>query len=160
MPSQAPDKLRLLVILNVFPPDILGGAAVFSDLLYGLSDRGLDITVRCAYPYYPEWKDKTGQNGWYVSRYDDRGVHVERYGLFIPNDPHSLIQRFFYEGSFLLSLVRSLTNRERFDAVGQERLASPAIVVRGLHQTDGERQLPLCRELAHLRGGSRAVMDG
>ncbi len=117
MPSPAPEKLRLLVVLNVFPPDVLGGAALFSDLLYSLADRGMDVTVRCAYPYYPEWEDKSGQNGWHISRYDDRGVHVERYGLFIPGNPHSLLQRFLYEGSFLVSVLRSVGSRKRFDAV-------------------------------------------
>ena len=110
-------KIRLLVIVNVFNPDRGGGGAIFSDLCYGLAERGYDVTVRCAYPYYPEWKDKSGKNGLRIERYDDHSVHVERYGIFIPRDPRSLIQRLIYEASFFLSLLRSLTSGNNFDLV-------------------------------------------
>ena len=107
---------RLLLVVNVFAPDRGGGAAVFSDLAYALVERGFDVTVRCAYPYYPEWRDKSGKNGIRVERYEDHGVHVERYGIFIPRDPNSLGQRLLYEGSFFLSLARALRrDRARFD---------------------------------------------
>jgi len=107
---------RILLVVNVFAPDRGGGAAVFSDLAYGLVERGYDVTVRCAYPYYPEWEDKSGHNGAAVQRYTDRGVRVERYGLFIPRDPNNLPQRMLYEASFFLSLARALRHdRGRFD---------------------------------------------
>lgn len=101
-------KARLLMVVNVFNPDFGGGGALFSDLAYGLADRGLDVTVRCAYPYYPEWTDKSGRNGLSVQRYEDHGVHVERHGIFIPSRPNSFLQRMVYEASFLFSLGRSL----------------------------------------------------
>ena len=101
-----PSGPRLLVILNVFHPDRGGGAAVFSDMCYDLAERGFDVTVRCAYPYYPEWKDKSGENGWKILRYRDRGIRVERYGIYLPSDPQSFAQRILYEGSFLLSVLR------------------------------------------------------
>lgn len=110
-------KPRLLVIVNVFSPDRGGGGAIFSDLCYGLVERGFDVTVRCAYPYYPEWKDKSGNNGLRIQRYEDRGVHVERYGIFIPTNPKSLVQRLIYEASFLFSLLRSLHRGSDFDLV-------------------------------------------
>lgn len=108
---------RLLVVVNVFHPDRGGGAAVFSDMCYALEERGFDVTVRCAYPYYPEWTDKSGSNGWNVQRYTDRGVEIERHGLFIPRDPNSLFQRLLYEASFFLSLARSLVNDDAYDVV-------------------------------------------
>jgi colanic acid biosynthesis glycosyl transferase WcaI len=108
---------RLLIVVNVFHPDRGGGGAIFSDLAYGLAERGFDVTVRCAYPYYPEWRDKSGRNGWAIERYDENGVHVERYGLFIPSRPNSLLQRMIYEASFLFSLLRSLPRGGGFDLV-------------------------------------------
>jgi len=107
----------LLVIVNVFHPDRGGGGAIFSDLCYGLVERGYDVTVRCAYPYYPEWKDKSGKNGLRIERYDEKGVHIERYGIFIPRDPRSLLQRLTYEASFFFSLSRSLHRGSQFDLV-------------------------------------------
>ncbi|HIJ74806.1 MAG TPA: glycosyltransferase family 4 protein [Candidatus Hydrogenedentes bacterium] len=117
MKNTRPNFQRLLVVVNVYLPDFGGGGAIFSDLCQGLVERGFDVTVRCAYPYYPEWRDKTGRNGLRVERYDERGVHVERYGLFIPHNPRSLVQRLLYEGSFFFSLLRSLPRGRRFDAV-------------------------------------------
>lgn len=108
---------RLLIVVNVFNPDRGGGGAIFSDLAYGLADRGFDVTVRCAYPYYPEWTDKSGRNGLAIQRYEDHGAKVERYYLYIPSRPNSLLQRLFYEASFLLSLMRSLPRGADFDAV-------------------------------------------
>lgn len=110
-------KGRLLVVVNVFSPDRGGGGAIFSDLAYGLAERGWDVTVRCAYPYYPEWKDKSGGNGFRIQRYDEKGVHVERYGLYIPRNPNSLVERLMYEASFLLSLARAWPRGGGFDAV-------------------------------------------
>jgi colanic acid biosynthesis glycosyl transferase WcaI len=111
-----PPSLRLLVVVNVYSPD-LGGGILFSDLLEGLVERGIDVTVRCAYPYYPEWTDKTGRNGLAIHRYEDRGVHVERLGIFIPGNPNSLVQRMVYESSFFLSLLRTLPGSRQFDLV-------------------------------------------
>lgn len=108
---------RLLMVVNVFSPDRGGGGAIFSDLAYGLAALGWDVTVRCAYPYYPEWTDKSGENGLRVKRYDEHGVHVERYGLYIPRNPNSLWERLLYEASFLFSLARSWPRGGRFDAV-------------------------------------------
>jgi colanic acid biosynthesis glycosyl transferase WcaI len=106
---------RLLVVVNVFEPD-LGGGVLFSDLCYGLAERGFDVTVRCAYPYYPEWRDKSGENGLRIRREKRNGVQVERFGIFIPPNPNSLPQRLLYEASFMTSLMRTLPDR-RFDVV-------------------------------------------
>ena len=106
MAKATPSPLRLLIVVNVFNPDRGGGGAIFSDLAYGLAERGFDVTVRCAYPYYPEWKDKSGDNGLAIQRYTDQGAKVERHYIYIPTKPNSLVQRLFYEASFLFSLLR------------------------------------------------------
>jgi colanic acid biosynthesis glycosyl transferase WcaI len=105
------------VITHLFLPDSCGGAPIFSDLCYGLASRGIDVTVRCAYPYYPEWKDKSGKNGLRIERCEDRGLKIERYGLYIPRNPRSVLERLLYEGSFFLSISRSLFRGPSFDAV-------------------------------------------
>lgn len=116
--SSAPSSARprVLIVVNVFLPDRGGGGAIFSDLAYGLAERGFDVTVRCAYPYYPEWTDKSGKNGWAIQRYEEHGAKVERHYIYIPSKPNSLLQRAVYEASFFLSLLRGL-GRGRFDLV-------------------------------------------
>lgn len=108
--------LRLLVVVNVYRPD-LGGGVLFSDLCEGLANRGIDVTVKCAYSYYPEWTDKSGRNGFRIETGRENGVQVERHGLYIPGNPNSLLQRLIYEGSFYLSLRRRRPRPASFDAV-------------------------------------------
>lgn len=107
---------RLLVVVNVFEPD-LGGGVLFADLCYGLAERGFDVTVRCAYPYYPEWRDKSGENGIRIKRTIERGVRIERHGIYIPKNPNSLPERLAYESSFFGSLMRQIPSRRDFDAM-------------------------------------------
>ncbi len=107
---------RLLVVSNLFPPDSCGGAPIFEDLCCGLAGRGFQVTVLCAYPYYPEWEDKSGRNGLRIERSRERGLEIERYGLYIPRDPRSLRQRLLFEVSFFLSISRRLFRSSRFDA--------------------------------------------
>jgi len=111
-------KPHILVVVNVFRPD-LGGGILFSDLCDGLSQKGFDVTVRCAYPYYPQWRDTSGQNGIKIRTEisDGYGYKIERFGLYIPTNPNSLLQRLLYEASFFLSLLRRLPEKGQFDAM-------------------------------------------
>ena len=109
--------IRVLVIPDKYRPDQCAGGAIYSDLCRGLADRGLDVTVRCPYPFYPEWRDKSGRNGWRIERTVEDGVTVERFGFFIPRNPKSVWQRMLLDVTFFLSLSRSLVSRRRYDAV-------------------------------------------
>jgi colanic acid biosynthesis glycosyl transferase WcaI len=109
--------VRILVVSNLFHPDRGGGASVFSDLCFGLAERGHDVTVYAAYPYYPEWTNKAHANLWRVSDEQLHGLRVRRFGLYIPKNPSKLGPRLAFELSYAVSLLRSLAYRERFDAV-------------------------------------------
>lgn len=109
--------LRILMIVNIYPPDQAGGAVLFRDLAQGLTEKGHQVTVRTTYPYYPEWRDKSGQNGFRIRKAQDGAVALERYGLYIPRNPNSVLERMFYEGGFFLSLLRSLFRSRQFDVV-------------------------------------------
>ena len=107
---------RLLVIVNVYRPD-LGGGVLFSDLCEGLAEKDFAVTVKCAYSYYPEWDDKSGNNGWRIRSTAENRVNVERHGIYIPGNPNSLLQRLLYEASFYLSLRRRRPESKSFDAI-------------------------------------------
>lgn len=109
--------MKILVVTNLFFPDRGGGASVFSDLCFGLAERGHQVTVFTTYPYYPEWRRKSDDNPWRVRRETLHGVDVRRYGLYVPSKPGGLVSRVLLEGSFLASLLRSLARFERYDAV-------------------------------------------
>lgn len=109
--------MKLLIVTNVFHPDRGGGASVFSDLAYGLAERGHDVNVYTAYPYYPEWTNKSGANPWRIKTEQINGVSVTRFGMFIPSNPSRFVARIVFELSFTLSLLRSLFFFKRYDAV-------------------------------------------
>ncbi len=108
--------IRILVLPDKYFPDLCGGGAIYTDMCQGLASRGFDVTVRSPYPFYPEWTDKSGRNGWRVDRTIEEGVKVERFGFFIPRNPKSAAQRMMLDATLALSLSRSLF-RGRFDAV-------------------------------------------
>src|SRR4051812_8937003 len=108
--------LRLLVIPDKYLPDQCGGGAIYTDMCRGLARRGHEVTVRCPYPFYPEWTDKSGRNGLNIDRSVEEGVLVERHGFLIPRNPKSVAQRLLLDASLWLSYTRSMF-RGRFDAV-------------------------------------------
>jgi colanic acid biosynthesis glycosyl transferase WcaI len=109
--------VRLLVFSNLYDPDHAGGAPIFTDLCQELAARGHEVHVRCAYPYFPEWRDKSGHNGLRIRRSVEHGVDVARYGLFLPRDQRSTAQRMLYEASLLASYSRSIFRGPPVDAV-------------------------------------------
>ena len=109
--------MRLLVVTNLFSPDRGGGASVFSDLCYGLVREGWEVDVFTTYPYYPEWKRKSGHSVWSVEREEIQRVRVWRHGIYVPARPGKLVQRIAYELSFTLSLLRSLFRGGTYDLV-------------------------------------------
>lgn len=102
--------IRVLVVADKYLPDQCGGAPIYADMCRGLAGRGFDVTVRCPYPYYPEWADKGGCNGLGIRRTVEDGVKVERYGLLIPpgRTLGSVTRRLLVDASYFLSLARSL----------------------------------------------------
>jgi len=109
--------MRILVVTNLFHPDRGGGASVFSDMCYGLAERGHSVTAYAAYPYYPEWQNKSGANMWRVADETVHGVEVRRFGMYLPKNPSAFVPRVLFELSFMLSLMRSLFYFRRFDVV-------------------------------------------
>ena len=90
---------------------------MFADLCDGLHERGWEVTVRCAYPYYPQWTDKSGMNGWRIREDVENGIRIQRFGIYIPSNPNSFLQRLVYEASFFLSLSRRPVKKGEFDAI-------------------------------------------
>lgn len=149
--------MKLLAISNLYLPDHAGGASIYSDLCTELAARGHEVTVRCAYPYFPEWQDKSGDNGVSIDTSVILGVQVERYGLFIPRKPGSLLHRMLYEGSFFVSLLRGLWRGERPDVVLTFSTMLSPVAFAAL--TSRLRRRPLMVNVQDVTSGGAAAAD-
>ena len=109
--------MKLLVVTNLFFPDRGGGASVFSDLCFSLVQEGWEVDVFTTYPYYPEWRRKSGRSAWAIEREDIQGVRVWRHGIYVPSKPGKLLPRLAFEFSFFLSLLRSCLRGRNYDLV-------------------------------------------
>lgn len=97
--------MRVHLITNLFAPDELAGAALFTDLAEFLRDQGHDIRVTTTFSYYPAWKLRPEDVGQVVRDEFRDGVPVRRVKLFVPAIPTGK-SRLFSDLSFLWSLIR------------------------------------------------------
>jgi len=97
--------VKIHLITNLFHPDELAGAALYSDFARYLKDAGHDVRVTAAFPYYPGWKLRDKDRG--VSSRDEvfQGIPVRRISMFIPAKPRG-ITRLWSDATFLFSIVR------------------------------------------------------
>lgn len=108
---------KICCVVNNFDPDTGGGGAVYSDMIYALANRGLQLTVICPVAFYPEFRDKEGRNGLRVHHEHRANLSLHRYGFFIPTAPRSLLQRLAFELSLTLSMLRALPRMRGHDAL-------------------------------------------
>jgi colanic acid biosynthesis glycosyl transferase WcaI len=97
--------MRIQIITNLFAPDELAGAALFTDLALFLRDRGHDVRVTTTFSYYPAWKVRSEDRS--LEQRDElfQGIPVRRVRMFIPSKPTGMT-RLLCDFSFLLSLIR------------------------------------------------------
>jgi colanic acid biosynthesis glycosyl transferase WcaI len=98
-------SMRIHIISNLFAPDELAGAALFTDLASFLKEGGHDVRVTCAFSYYPAWKLRAGEEG--LASRDEvyQGIPLRRVRMYVPNSPTAKA-RVLSDLSFLFSLVR------------------------------------------------------
>lgn len=97
--------MRIHLISNLFLPDELAGAALFTDLAEFFRERGHDIRVTTTFSYYPAWRLRPEDEG--VSLREERlgGIPVRRVKMHVPERPTGK-SRLLSDLSFLVSLIR------------------------------------------------------
>ena len=100
--------MKIHLITNLFHPDELAGASLFTDLALYLLGRNHDVRVTTTFPYYPAWKLRPGDVG--VTRREEtfHGIPVRRIGMYVPAKPDTK-RRLLSELSFFWSLLRRAT---------------------------------------------------
>jgi len=97
--------LKILLITNLFAPDELAGASLYSDLAFYLKNQGSDIRVLCTFSYYPAWSLIPEDEGVSVRDESWHGIPVRRISMYVPKNPSGL-KRIVSDLSFFLSIIR------------------------------------------------------
>jgi colanic acid biosynthesis glycosyl transferase WcaI len=97
--------MRVHIVTNLFAPDELAGAALFTDLALFLKERGHDVRVTCTFSYYPAWKVRPEDKSLALREEPYQGIPVRRVRMYVPEKPTGKA-RLLSDLSFLLSLVR------------------------------------------------------
>ncbi len=96
--------MKLLLITNLFAPDELAGASLYSDLALYLKNQGHDIRVLCTFSYYPAWSRREEDVG--VPMRDEvwNGIPIRRISMYVPSKPTGL-KRMLSDLSFFFSIL-------------------------------------------------------
>jgi colanic acid biosynthesis glycosyl transferase WcaI len=78
---------RIAIIVHLFHPDELAGAALFSDLAQFLKANGHDVRITTPFPYYPAWKVRKEDQGIAFRDETFDGMPVRRVRMYVPARP-------------------------------------------------------------------------
>jgi colanic acid biosynthesis glycosyl transferase WcaI len=105
------NRLKIQLVTNLFAPDELAGAALFTDLALYLKEQGAEVRVATTYSYYPAWKVDPEDA---LHAYRDEmwaGIPVRRIRMHVPAKPTGA-GRLISDLSFLLGLLRFAPSRD------------------------------------------------
>lgn len=105
-----PTSVRLLLHSINFPPEFTGIGKVNGELVAWLADRGHEVRVVTAPPYYPEWRVHPGYSAWRYSRSQEAGAEVFRGPLWVPAAPGGF-KRLLHLASFALASLPNLARQ-------------------------------------------------
>lgn len=79
--------MKILVLGINYAPEAIGIAVYTSGLCEALAERGHEVSVVTAQPYYPDWKVPEAYRGLKWRRTQERGVSVLRVPIYVPANP-------------------------------------------------------------------------
>jgi colanic acid biosynthesis glycosyl transferase WcaI len=95
--------LRILLLGLNYAPELTGIGKYSGEMMEWLAERGHDVRVVTAPPYYPAWKVREDYTWWkYRKEVSPAGVHIYRCPLWVPLRPNG-IRRLIHLGSFATS---------------------------------------------------------
>jgi len=94
--------LRILIYSLNHAPELTGIGKYNGEMASWLAQRGHQVRVVCAPPYYPHWRVQPGWSAWRYRRESIAGVWVQRCPLWVPATPTGL-KRIVHLLSFALS---------------------------------------------------------
>jgi colanic acid biosynthesis glycosyl transferase WcaI len=124
------ERVRSITLWGInYAPEKTGIGPQTVWLAEGLRDRGFDVTVICAFTYYPAWMKNPEDKGKLYRTETIRGVRVQRNWLYVPRKLN-LVKRTLQQASFMvLSSLRVLFAKpsDLYVVISPPFLLSPAM---------------------------------
>jgi colanic acid biosynthesis glycosyl transferase WcaI len=99
--------MKILVYGLNYAPELTGTGKYTAEMAEELAQRGHEVRVVCAPPYYPEWKVATGYSRWCSRRELLHDVPVWRAPIWVPARPTG-IKRMMHLASFAAASLPAL----------------------------------------------------
>lgn len=96
--------MRVHIVTNLFHPDELAGASLYTDLARYLKEQGHDVRVTSTFSYYPAWKVREEDRGCKLRDEVFEEIPVRRVRMYVPARP-SGARRMLSDLSFLWGLL-------------------------------------------------------
>ena len=129
--------MKLILLSLNHAPEKTGIGKYQGEIAQWFAQRGHDVTIVTAPPYYPEWKISEGYSGWWYKREKLDGTEIYRVPLYVPKNP-SGTKRMLHLLSFAITsfpVMLWLALRKRPDAIMMTEpplMAAPATLFSGL----------------------------
>ena len=94
--------VRVLILCLNYAPELIGVGKYTAEFASWLNERGHEVRVVAAPPYYPEWRLRPGHARWRWRRETVGGIEVLRCPLWVPAAP-TACKRILHLLSFALS---------------------------------------------------------
>lgn len=94
---------RILLVTNLFHPDEIAGASLYTDMARFFRDRGHEVRVVGTFGYYPDWRLRPEDRGQWVREDVFESIPVKRVKMWVPAKPTGLT-RMLSDFSFFLSI--------------------------------------------------------
>jgi colanic acid biosynthesis glycosyl transferase WcaI len=94
--------LRILIYSLNYAPELVGISKYNTDFAAWLTEKGYEVQVICAPPYYPQWKIQSGYSGCSYQRDCHQRTEVFRCPIWVPKKPNGL-KRILHLLSFAIS---------------------------------------------------------
>jgi len=105
--------VKILLYGINYAPELTGIGKYSGEMCDWLAERGHEVRVICAPPYYPEWRIGSGYSGWCYRREQLQTVNVLRCPLFVPKQP-STLTRLLHLCSFALTSLPAIFSQWRW----------------------------------------------
>lgn len=110
--------LRVLLIVNHYPPDVNPSGRLMSQLAAGLRERGLSIDVLTTVPHYEGFRTDPAYRGRVAVRETASGDHILRVAVFASGNKQNMRHRLLNYLSFgAAATLAGLLWRRRYDIV-------------------------------------------